>query len=588
MDGTPATVIDQVFLTPRVLDARAFSEYSTTLQDLLKEAAGHQTSLHAVSTDMQSLHQSMRDAMADLQRKLDHAVKALPGIDVRVAKAEKLVSEAHQTLNVEPMERLRAMRLESSRVTFGALQEFQTQIADVLTAALEQSRLHTDALIARSSELHTSAASLATTFETRLQARLDDFARQAVEYHGILDTQARIYDDRLTRRGEELEAKMRAQAITAERIIDAKLSQLESRIMQFDTMVAATSERQAQAAIAAVIEQAAAVERRTNTVVADASAQVADLQESLDKNLRQAAATSQTVTAALTSLRDTSVPVLEKAQFQADGAADRLGVLLATARDFIESDQGGGAIREIRQLASRLETVRADSDFAARQFDEIRKQADLARTNLGQALVEAASGADLILSRSDEVIARTHQCGEVLQTLIVETARAEQLAEIAGNLTARSNDVESAAARLGEHIEALEVKKAQLETDLRRTGELLDIADISLAERYDRLGAAIQRGNELGVELQATTAQSLSSIEAARQEQSAAAQHILAAKDQLDRQIRDSISPLLAQSQAAAQRLESMIRRTESLEVRIPARTAQSGVSASTLFPTAR
>ncbi len=113
MDGTPATVIDQVFLTPRVLDARAFTEYSATLQDLLKEAAGHQTSLQSVSSEVQALHQGLRDATTELQRRLDVAVRVLPGIDARLAKADKLVAEADQALNVEPMERLRAMKLET-------------------------------------------------------------------------------------------------------------------------------------------------------------------------------------------------------------------------------------------------------------------------------------------------------------------------------------------------------------------------------------------------------------------------------------------------------------------------------------------
>lgn len=588
MDGTPATVIDQVFLTPRVLDARAFTEYSATLRELVGEAAGHQTSLHTVSEEVKALHQGLRDASIELQKQLDVALKVLPGIDARLSKADKLVAEADQALNVEPMERLRAMKLESSRATFDALQHFQNQMSDALTGAIEQSRLHTDALIARSCELESHALQMASTLEARLQTRLDEFARQVIECNGVLDTQARMYDDRLTRRGEELEASLQSHAAAVEQRIDSKLGQLESRIHHFNKMLEETCERQAQAAIGTIMEQASAIERRTNALAADAAVRITELQGALDNKLIQSEQATAKMISSLNSLLANTTPVLENAQVQADGAADRLGVLLATARDFVESEQGGVAIREFRQIAARLDKARDQADSAAHEYNEIRKQADLARTNLGQALLEAASGADQMLARSDEVIARTHQCGDVLKTLIVETARAEQLHEAASTLTARSQTIENAAAHLGKTIEALEARKLHLESDLRRTGELLDLADVSLADRYNQLGTALQRGNELGNDLHAATAQSLSSIESLKREQLAAAQLLQTARAQIEKQIEESLSPLLAQSQNAAERLEGTIQRARSIEVGIPARTGQTAVSASTLFPTAR
>ena len=180
-----------------------------------------------------------------------------------------------------------------------------------------------------------------------------------------------------------------------------------------------------------------------------------------------------------------------------------------------------------------------------------------------------------MLSRSDEVIARTHQCGEILRTLIVETTRAEQLCEVTNTLAARAQHIESATVQLGTHFDTLEAKKFKLENDLRHTGDLLDIADVSLAERYNRLGAAIARGTELGSELQAATAESLSSIELLKKEQLAAAQGLLEARNWLEKQL-------------AAEQLEKTIQRAHSIEIGIPTRAGQGGVSASALFPTAR
>ena len=590
MDGTPAAtaVIDQVFLTPRVLDARAFTEYSATLQELLKEASGHQTTLQTVSAEMQSMRQGLRDAMNELQRRLDAATKVLPGIDQRLARAENLVAQANRTLQLEPTEKLQSMRADAAKITADALQHLRVDITETFASSIEQARQHADALMARCGRLESTAISLAASFEGKLQAMAQEIARQAIESNGIFDTQARLYDERLSRRGEELESRIRSQAIAVEDAIDAKLAQIESRLMQFDHMLTQTAERQAHATVTSVIEQAAEIQRRTHAAIAEAQTRLGTFEQLLNTRLEHASVTTESMTSSLKKHLDTAVQTLGNAQVQADGASDRLGALLTTARDFIESEQGGGAIREIRQIAARLETVRADSDFAARQFDEARKHADVLRSNLGQALLEAAGGADQVLARSEVVIARTEQCGIILKNLVAESSHVEQLAQIASQISLRAEQFDSTAGRLSSELDNLELKKDSLQAELRRTGELLELADVTLAERYNRLGTAIQRGTELGESLLCTTTQCARRLEELKQEENETAKRCALAHAQINQQLIGNLSQLVAQSQDAAQRLEQTLRHAESAERSLNTKSAQVVVSASTLFPTAR
>ena len=83
MPAQPATppapasqTIEEVFLTPRVLDRRAFEDYAESLKRLIKDATGEGQSLSRTAADVRVLRDQLAAATAEAQRRLDATVRA--------------------------------------------------------------------------------------------------------------------------------------------------------------------------------------------------------------------------------------------------------------------------------------------------------------------------------------------------------------------------------------------------------------------------------------------------------------------------------------------------------------------------------
>lgn len=85
---------ESVFLSPRVVDRRAFNELSTELRYLVEKAASERASLGA-GLD-QALHavKSIKESEANQTANLALAAKALKALDERTVKVQKLVDDA--------------------------------------------------------------------------------------------------------------------------------------------------------------------------------------------------------------------------------------------------------------------------------------------------------------------------------------------------------------------------------------------------------------------------------------------------------------------------------------------------------------
>jgi hypothetical protein len=83
--------LDKVFLTPRVVDERAFDELSGSLKTLVKDAGAQSRALIATTGEVKLLGDQLREATRELQTRVETAVKVIPTLDQRVAKAEQLL-----------------------------------------------------------------------------------------------------------------------------------------------------------------------------------------------------------------------------------------------------------------------------------------------------------------------------------------------------------------------------------------------------------------------------------------------------------------------------------------------------------------
>lgn len=205
------SIVQEVFLTPRVLDAGTFTAFSTTLKELLADADDRRVSLTALSSEVATLRDALRALTTELEGKLQTAVKVLPAIDQRLAKvndaltfaeavvranAEKLPHRTTVAPTVDsPQTRTEQPSVVSSPAPTArdpdpgvseAIEERLGLVANDLRGALETSaRSHAEALDEQAelvrAQLTEHAHDLEADSRSRLEGLLTAMVTQAVE-----------------------------------------------------------------------------------------------------------------------------------------------------------------------------------------------------------------------------------------------------------------------------------------------------------------------------------------------------------------------------------------------------------------------
>lgn len=125
----PEEAAARAFLTPRVLDARAFEQYSATLQQLIREAAESGQGLRGVSEEVASLRAALREALKELERRTEAAAKVVPQLDQRIAQAEKAAVRAEKDESAERAARLSQLRAAGERLVSELLERARENFA---------------------------------------------------------------------------------------------------------------------------------------------------------------------------------------------------------------------------------------------------------------------------------------------------------------------------------------------------------------------------------------------------------------------------------------------------------------------------
>jgi hypothetical protein len=204
--AAPSSIVQEVFLTPRVLDAGTFATFSATLKELLAEADDRRTSLTHLSSEVSTLRDSLRALTTELESKLLTAVKVLPAIDQRLSKVNdaltfaQAVAKANFETIRQPLEPATAIvpqspppLAQSSSQPDGLdldqidqMQDKLDLVANDLRAVLETTaRAHALALEdqaeATRSQLTEHAHTLEADSRSRLEGLLTAMISQAVE-----------------------------------------------------------------------------------------------------------------------------------------------------------------------------------------------------------------------------------------------------------------------------------------------------------------------------------------------------------------------------------------------------------------------
>lgn len=500
--GRLEPLADEIFLTPRVVDKRTFDEFSALLRELVRAAQEQGKSLRGASQEAGGVKAGLESIAAELGSRLDAALKVVPALEQRTARAEQLMKVAIdrealaervaaqagplvKQVVEDALARLREQAAAIAETTLGRLQQATRQTEGRLHDAAESAVARLEAAQAQArqaaAEIHEQAGARladaarhagieAQAVAQRLREDLDraaeDHAHQAgaARDEGLAAIEAARREglDALRGLGEEVAAR----AVEAVRQAELALETAASRhasALEADAERTLASAREAQGKLAVGVEQAA---RGVDDMLADldaklrpvhqwASQLVSEVEKRLDEWRQRAPdeAPRGRLPQPAPSAQDTA-------------AAAALSAELATVRAACE-----GAASTLRSLVEQAQTVRAaladamhrgaeHADALHRELDSL----DERRRGLEAAVADAAERADRAAAAIRELAA---EAGQPLATFTSARQQLEQMSGWLAQTAASVRDTGQAAtailARAQDSARSLSTLLARLE-----------------------------------------------------------------------------------------------------------------------------
>lgn len=186
-------VIEETFLSPRVVDGALLGEFAESLRGLLGQAAAQREQLRTAVAQGEAVAQSLTETAAKAREKLRPAIKLIPTIDQKLAQAEDALTRATKAAASAEHIASEAARTASAEGTVAlgqARQSFDT--------ALERAR----DLEARLGQLTERAEMAVEALDTECRSRLENATKHAQDVLGTLvaelDARAEVAIGRLT------------------------------------------------------------------------------------------------------------------------------------------------------------------------------------------------------------------------------------------------------------------------------------------------------------------------------------------------------------------------------------------------------
>ena len=170
-----------IFLTPRVIDQGAFSEYSAALKKLVTDAGASGRELSANTSKARSLCGDVREVSEDLRKAMETAVRLIPTLDQRAKKAEGLLAEATDVAD---------QRAEHES-------KFEARVNEIVEAAMGKIDARLDQITAAEAKLRATLTEIEdkpASIETRAEEVIDGLEEKV----GDLETRAKAVSSRST------------------------------------------------------------------------------------------------------------------------------------------------------------------------------------------------------------------------------------------------------------------------------------------------------------------------------------------------------------------------------------------------------
>ncbi|GJM19268.1 MAG: hypothetical protein DHS20C14_14810 [Phycisphaeraceae bacterium] len=201
-------VIEEVFLTPRVLDQGAFGEYAKTLEELIRKAGEEGKTLASAQTEVREVTERTGKAGRELGARLDLANTLVRTIDERAKLAEKKLAAAEQHLaDVGSLDERVDARVEA------AVEGILGRVHEAVAAQEKRCEQTVERLGAAERTARTTAANAAATIVqleervTAIQARAEAVAEQSDIASSALEVRAKELLAEINAKAEKLGAR---------------------------------------------------------------------------------------------------------------------------------------------------------------------------------------------------------------------------------------------------------------------------------------------------------------------------------------------------------------------------------------------
>ncbi len=451
--------VEQVFLSPRVVDQRAFDEFAGQLSKLTKEAGKAGESLTITHGQVKALSEQLRGLMTDLTTKTDAAIKALPVIEAKAAKVQQLMTHVGNETAIAKARELRdsvAQELLSQReglvrqlttelresVLRQVMDSVQTQLREHIAATINQSiservndhlsRLPAPAITPPAQPaLDLDTLALDTTLRetiTDANAAIARFQSSVRSLEQRLDA-TRTGSDQIAQRAEQIEKSLEEAVLRASMKFESTISQSEQRTEAVASEIAEqllalradaaklvtesrdiiTRDREALAAErrAAIDAITAASQHAASTLAQIPASTHEQVQSRLEASSREAAdALSQLAAEHATRIEQARIEAV--ATIQSAAATAQAGVshrdesmqrITTSLADVETMPLAQDVLAQLQSATMHASQTQSHVSGIITRLESLATRAEEARVQLGERVIAAAQATDVIEQR---------------------------------------------------------------------------------------------------------------------------------------------------------------------------------------------
>ncbi len=261
---------EQVFLSPRVVDQRAFDDLTGTLQRVVREAAAQGKGLITTGDQVRGVTEQLRALMRELQQRTDSATKVLPLLEQQGKRVQELSARVTHEAALSKAREVRdavikAVEDERAKIVASAKEQVAEEVRQAVRALVrdevERARAGVgEALNARAADAERRTEAAATEICEQLAALRVDAARIIADAREGLGRS--VGAEHAGGEASDAERRVHAAAAAANTSITATsdeavarlgahVGELRALLARGDTMLRDLSERVEAAALAA-------------------------------------------------------------------------------------------------------------------------------------------------------------------------------------------------------------------------------------------------------------------------------------------------------------------------------------------------